>query len=98
MPMPSSAQQTSKRQLDSAGARNERICARQAAMNAASGAPKRNSIRPRPPAAMAASALVTSSRTICTRSMPPWAEVLPKIPAAHGTHADCGMGQHALRI
>lgn len=75
-PTPSSAQLTSKLQLDSAGARSDCICARHAAMNAASGAPKRNSIRPwpRPPAAIAASALVISSGTIWTRSIPPWAK------------------------
>jgi hypothetical protein len=56
--------------------RNRRSSRRQSAGKLGSGAPNVSWMRPwpRPAAAIAASALVTSSGTTCTRSKPPWAK------------------------
>jgi hypothetical protein len=75
-PIPSSRQRTSQRQSTNAGTPRARVCERQLDSNPGSGVPKDSSILPCacPLEAIAASALVTSSGMICTKSMPPWAK------------------------
>ena len=75
-PSPSSVHRSSCFQLRSAGECKLRVRAFHDSRNERLGAPNDSTIRPdpRPALAMAASAFVTSSGMICTKSTPPWAK------------------------